>query len=241
MRKGYGVFGKAYEHMFRHDLHAPESIDHAFLRHMIRLDSNSREHLYSQVSLPDTKTHELYDFAKQFQSFDSKQTVKRVLKFTSEIASNYDADFDRMLFGGTEKQIIQRGTDWCTDITRVGAVLLQCLGIPCRIVHVVNLEKAYNGHVLGEAFYENHFGLADFTFGYLFYDKRPLSADDVLQDPELMKNYPEEYRAMFHALAINEYNPIDSSNNYAVTPPNPYYMKLIHSEHHDQWIMGEDQ
>lgn len=47
-----------------------------------------------------------------------------------------------MLFGGTEKEILDRGTDWCTDMARVGAVFLKCLGIPSRIVHLADTGKA---------------------------------------------------------------------------------------------------
>ena len=32
MKKGYGIFGKAFEIMLRNDLHAPCSIDHKFLQ-----------------------------------------------------------------------------------------------------------------------------------------------------------------------------------------------------------------
>ena len=38
MKKGYGVFGKAYEVMFRNDIHDEDSIDHYILRNMILLD-----------------------------------------------------------------------------------------------------------------------------------------------------------------------------------------------------------
>lgn len=32
---GYGVFGKAYEYMFRNDLHNKISVDHEILKNMI--------------------------------------------------------------------------------------------------------------------------------------------------------------------------------------------------------------
>jgi len=46
-----------------------------------------------------------------------------------------------MVFGGTELEIIKRGSDWCSDLSRVGAALLQCLGMPSRIaILVTNLK-----------------------------------------------------------------------------------------------------
>lgn len=46
-----------------------------------------------------------------------------------------------MIFGGKEKDIINRGTDWCADMARVGCVLLQCNNIPARIVHLANIIR----------------------------------------------------------------------------------------------------
>ncbi len=46
MKSGYEVFGKACGVMLRNDLHAPESIDHDFMREMILLDEESKEVLY---------------------------------------------------------------------------------------------------------------------------------------------------------------------------------------------------
>ena len=34
-KNGYGVFGKAYEYMFKNDLHHKGSVDHAILKNMI--------------------------------------------------------------------------------------------------------------------------------------------------------------------------------------------------------------
>lgn len=64
-------------------------------------------------------------------------------------------------------------------MSRVGCVLLQCLGIPARIIYTVNLSKAYNGHVVVEDFYENHYGICDFLYDVLAYKGRPLSVIDI--------------------------------------------------------------
>ena len=241
MKQGYGIFGKAYEIMYRNDLHAKTSIDHSFLRDMILLNEESEEYLYENTHIQcDLTQHELYGFAQRFQTNTDKDTVRKVLDFTSGIAKPYDIDFKEMLFGGTEKQILERGTDWCADMARVGTVLLQCLGIPCRIIHLANIKKAYNGHVLGEAFYEEKYGLVDFIYGYQFYSDQPLSALDIQKNGTLLSSYPEEYAGMFSAIAINEYNPINPDNDYTISSPNDYYLRLIYSDHHNQWIMNEN-
>ncbi|MGB4322138.1 MAG: transglutaminase domain-containing protein, partial [Anaerolineaceae bacterium] len=169
-----------------------------------------------------------------------KETIQNVLRYTQEIAAAFDTDFDDMLFGGTEKQILDRGTDWCSDMARVGAVLLQCLGIPCRMLYLANPGKAYNGHVVNEAFYEGRYGVVDFIYGYQFYDRTPKSAFEIQRNPEILAAYPESYQGLFSAIAISEYDPCTPGNNYSISRPNDYYLKLIHTDHENMWLMGED-
>lgn len=153
---------------------------------------------------------------------------------------SYNIDFINMQFGGTEKEILDRGTDWCSDMARIGAVLLQCLGIPCRIVYLANLNKAYNGHVVNEAYYEDQYGVVDFIYGYQFYDNKPISALDIYNNHTLLDDYPKDYKELYSAIAISEYNPCDINNNYLISTPNNYYLKLIHTNHQNKWFMGED-
>ena len=82
--------------------------------------------------------------------------------------------------------------------------------------------------------------LIDFIYGYQFYSDHPLSVWDIQQNRPLLNSYPEEYSGMFSAIAVNEYNPVDPDNDYTVSKPNEYYLKLIYGDHHDQWIMGEN-
>jgi len=240
MKIGYGVFGKAYEVMFAHDLHNPASIDHELMKNMILLDDQSAAILYSRVVRHNYGGHELYQFAQQFKASIEKETIQNVLRYTQEIAAAFDTDFDDMLFGGTEKQILDRGTDWCSDMARVGAVLLQCLGIPCRMLYLANPGKAYNGHVVNEAFYEGRYGVVDFIYGYQFYDRTPKSAFEIQRNPEILAAYPESYQGLFSAIAISEYDPCTPGNNYSISRPNDYYLKLIHTDHENMWLMGED-
>lgn len=240
MRKGYDVFGPAYGVMLRNDVHALESIDHKFMREMILLDEESWGFLYQTAPIRiNMEAHELYPFAQRFRGSDDRRTIENILRYTAKIASDYQTAFENMKFGGTEKEILKRGTDWCADMARVGAVLLQCNGIPARIVHLVNVNKAYNGHVVNEAFYEGKYGVCDFLYGYSFYDERPLDAYDLMCCKRHLEGYPEDYASLYSAVAINEYNPM-GDNDYTVSVPNQYTLNLISQNHGGKWIMGED-
>ncbi len=241
MQVGYDVFGKAYGVMLRNDLHSVASIDHHFLRTMVLLDDESYAVLYkNEPHRFDMSEHELYDLSQRFMKETAHDTIDAVLKFTNDMAMGYNASFEDMLFGGTEKQILERGTDWCADMARVCCVILKCLNIPCRILHVVNLRKAYNGHVVCEAFYENGYGVIDPIYGYRFYKDRPISGYDVLKNRHAFSIGDDSYMDLYGAIAINEYDPLDEKNDYSVARPNAYYLKIIGSAHHDQWFLGEE-
>lgn len=242
MEKGYDVFGRAYGIMLRNDLHSANSIDHRLIEEMVLLTRQSYACLYaSPVSLPENiNEHELYPFAQQFRDKSARQTIENILKFCSEIACDYNVPFEQMLFGGTEMEILCRGTDWCADMARVGAVLLMCCDIPARIVHLANTSKAYNGHVVCEAYYEGKYGICDFIYGYCMYDRKPLDAFDLMQSRRLPECYGEDYASLYTAAAISEYNPM-ADNCYAISSPNQYYVSIINSDHQGRWLMGEDE
>ncbi|MCI8351342.1 MAG: hypothetical protein HFJ86_09295 [Oscillospiraceae bacterium] len=243
MKKGYGVFGRAYEVMNRNDLHHSDSIDHRFLQEMVLLEECSKEALYGQpLALPDgMERHELYGFAMQFRGKNDRESIGKAAEYLGKWAAGYDVPFEEMRFGGTEREILERGTDWCADISRVGCVVLQCLGVPARIVHLANLERAYNGHVMVEAYYEGKYGLVDFLYGLVFYENGPVSAWDVWEKglPEAAAARGESYAGLFRAIALNSYDPM-GDNNYTVSAPNAYTRRLIEIDHQDRWIMGED-
>lgn len=241
MKKGYDIFGKAYGVMFRNDIHAAKSIDCKFLQEMVLLDEQSFEYLYK--SAPQTvnmQSHSMYSFARQFKGECPRETVENTLRYCSDIALHYDVPFEQMRFGGTETEILTRGTDWCADMARVGAVLLMCNEIPARIIHLVNPAKAYNGHVVVEAFYEEKYGVCDFIYGYSFHDGNPLDVYELMHNKKYLDGYPEDYAALYSAAAINEYDPTQD-NCYDISEPNQYTLNLINNEHNGKWIMGENE
>ena len=82
--------------------------------------------------------------------------------------------------------------------------------------------------------------MVDFVYGYQMLSGYPLSARDIQENPVFLNPFPKEYIGIFSGIAINEYDPTDPDNDYTVSTPNEYYIKLIHTDHNNQWIMGED-
>lgn len=242
MKKGYGVFGKAYETMLRNDLHDLNSIDHKLIREMILLEADSYPVLYgARPAAPDMKAHGLYNFAQSFRGGSDSVTIQSILDYTSKIASDFSLSFEEMRFGGTEQEILSRGTDWCADMARVAVVLLNCLTIPARILYLANVEKAYNGHVIVEAFYEGKWGVIDPIYGYSFYEREPLDAYTLMREPDHLKAYDAQYRDHFRKIAISQYDPLDTDHDYSVSGINDYYRTLLSAAHNGRWLMGEDE
>ncbi|MGI6713920.1 MAG: hypothetical protein ACOX3K_02535 [Bacilli bacterium] len=240
MKRGYDVFGKAYGIMLRNDPHAPLSIDHKLMQNMILLDDKSARTLY----LPPKKNlnlyeHELYDFAQKFKGINQKETINNLLHFLKNQANAFTVPFSEMKFGGTEKEILIRGTDWCSDLSRVGVTLLQCLELPARLVYLTDINLAYHGHTVVEVFYEGKYGVLDFLHGYSFYGKDPLNAWDLLKNPTFLEGYPSDYVGLYTQVAISEYSPLEN-HNYAISFPNEYTIRLMETNHQGRWFMGED-
>lgn len=224
--KGYDVFGKEYGHMFRNDLYDINSIEHKLMQEMVRLDSISEPFLYGgyQISYP-MENNILYSFAQRFKRDNDLESIKSLIHYTSQIATNYDMPLDEMYFGGTEKEILDRGTNNCFDMARLAAVILDCLGMTSRFVFVANPDKAYHYHVLIEVFYNDSWGVVDPIYGYVFYDNTPISAKDIYKS-SMLQTLNEEYKNMFKQIAIVDYNPNDEENKYIISKCDKYTLSL---------------
>ena len=239
--KGYDVFGKEYGCMLRNDLHDIHSIEHKLMQEMVRLDSISEPFLYGgyQISYP-MENNILYSFAQRFKRDNDLESIKSLIHYTSQIATNYNTPLDEMYFGGTEKEILDRGTDWCFDLARLAAVILDCLGMTSRFVFVANPDKAYHGHVLIEVFYNVSWGVVDPLYGYVFYDNTPISAKDIYYS-SMLQELNEEYKNMFKKVAIVDYNPNKAENKYIISKCNKYTLTLNSIAQDGTWKLGEDK
>ena len=238
--KGYDVFGTSYGYMLRNDLHDINSIEHKLMQEQIRLDSVSEPFLYGgyQIIYP-LENHELFSFSQKFKLKSELESLKAVVEYTSKIASNFNLSLKDMLFGGTEKEILSRGTDWCFDLARLAAVILDCIGLTSRFVFVANPYKAYNAHVLLEVYYNDSWGVIDPLYGYIFFDTKPISAKDIIHTVQL-NAMNEDYKNMFNQISIAEYNPNDEDNKYLISKCNEYTYKINTIIQDGTWLLGED-
>lgn len=246
--------------MLEHDAHAPGSVDRELARTMVRLCPETAEYLYHSFSPLDIRYQhgarpKLEGILAQVvpAGTEPEQTLARIVDYTRNLGTPAEQDLQKMRMGGTEEQIVERGSDWCTDVARVACVLCQIAGLPCRIVNLFDLDKAYSGHVIVEAYRARTWGAADSSTGVVYHRPggEPASVWDLMRSPALVEAHrgPNAFYTtvgQFRAAGIANYFCWQSeSYDYTVTGLNEYCTSILEmSEQHWpgglRWLHGED-
>ena len=244
MKKGLGVFGKQYEIMYKNDIHADGSVDRVLGEQMIKLDDDSAGYLYSSYTDLSTRYKIgtrvfLENIVDSLKSRKPDKTVENVISYCRNIVNNCDTDTKSLIFGGTEEEIIKRGTYWCTDMARVACIMFQIAGLPSRIVITANTKFAYSGHVVTEVYYNNKWGVADPTSGKIFRDADGFSVS-------AWQIHSTSLDEQYESVAISNYY-VDEAESYSyeTSRVNDYYRGILkHSAEQwtggIRWIYGED-
>ena len=260
--RGLGQFGPAYNVMFENDTHAPSSVDRILMEKMIRLCSETVDYLYSEY----TPTRSLYQKGSrpELERYAEKAVLSRhcdeefieaLAGFTSGLAENVTRDLDTMRVGGTEEEIITRGSDWCPDVARVACVLCQVAGLPARIVYLVDTKKAYSGHLIIEVYRAKFWGAVDplTNVMYRHLEGNPASTWDLMNNAPLIqcqpkgKSTPYTTPSQFRAVAISNYFVWRCREyNYTVSKINDYYRSILKMSNQGwpgglRWLHGEER
>ena len=257
---GPKAFGRAYRIMLDNDPHAPASADRATMASMIRLCDESARYLYesytgrSTANVAGTRPG-LERFLAQAGSpaGESERRVAAIAELTRGLADRSPAGgLSAMRFGGTEEQIIERGSDWCADVARVGCALYQVAGFPCRMVYLFDLQAAYSGHVIVEVHRSGKWGAVDSRSGVVYRtdDGAPATTWELMNDAGLVKRHagPEAWYTnpeQFTAAGIANYHVQDAARyDYAVTGVNDYTRAVLSMADRGwpgglRWLHGE--
>lgn len=253
--KGLGQFGSAYKIMFENDIHAPNSVDRVLTEQMILLCPKTQKYLYSKftptkVSYTNNSRPILEEYLKKIigNSKTEEEKIKSITKFCKKLSKT-----EAIRFGGTEEEIIKFGSDWCTDLARVGCILFQIAGFPSRLVTLINIDKAYSGHEMVEVYWKNKWGAIDTMYGIIYQnkEKRPLSVWDLMNDPNLIRinvkrSLSDEKIGKFRSTALINYF-VKNFKNYIYTKSkvNDYYREIFKMSSKGwpggiRWLNNED-
>ena len=260
--RGLNQFGPAYRIMFENDPHAPGTVDRVLMENMVRLCLETESFLYSRY----TPTRSLYrkgmrprleQYVKAIVSDcrSDEERVEAITRFTSGLQDKANEDFESMLIGGTEEEIIARGSDWCPDVARVGCALHQVAGFSARIVYLVDTGKAYSGHVITEVYRAKAWGAVDplTNVVYRYPEGKPASTWDLMNNHGLIERHwrgestPYTTVGQFRRAAVSNYFVWRWKDySYAVSKINEYYRSILEMSSKGwpgglRWLHGEDK
>jgi hypothetical protein len=260
-RTGLGQFGRAYQMMLENDSHAPGSVDRVLMARMVRLCPETSAHLYTDYTStesgyePGTRP-ELEGHLKvaTLGCTTAEERVDAIALFCAGLGARAPQDINQTVLGGTEEEIIARGSDWCTDVARVACVLYQVSGLAARMVYLADVLQAYSGHATVEVHRDCVWGGVDPTTGvaYRTADGTPASTWDLMADPDLVECHRQASRSayarptQFARAAISNY-PIGNrmQYDYTVSGVNDYYRAILEMSDNGwpgglRWLHGED-
>ena len=229
--------------MLHSDPHAPGSADRSIVASMIRLCDETAHYLYGGYTSPTSgyvtgSRPGLERFLGEAGSpaVDPAQRIAAIGNLTRRLAERSPAGgLSAMRFGGTEEQIIERGSDWCADVARVGCALYQVAGFPCRMVYLFDLQAAYSGHVIVEVHRSRRWGAVDPISGVVYGtdDGAPANTWELMNDADLVNRHagPEAWYTnpeQFAAAGTANYHVRDAARyDYTVTGVNEYTRAVL--------------
>jgi hypothetical protein len=261
--QGTAQFGRAYEIMLENDAHAPGSVDRVLAQRMIRLCPETAFDLYegytpTEVHYQKGSRPELERFAEEATAdcHSDEERIEALARFCSRLGGKVaDDDLDAMRLGGTEEEIILRGSDWCTDVARVACVLCQVAGFAARIVMLLDTNQAYGGHDIIEARRKESWGAVDPLTEVIYRhpDGRPASTWELMNQPGLIDAHSRGPSTLyttpgqFRAAAVCNYFAWEwKTYDYTVSGVNSYYRSILEMSIRGwpgglRWLHGEDK
>ena len=257
MKQGLDCFGKQYGIMYRNDTHAEGSVDRMLFERMIKLDESSVDFLYGSYTDPARQFQagsraSLEKIAARLKRKKAIKTIHNIVAYCRKIVRKCNVSTKDMLYGGTEEEIIARGTYWCTDIARVACILFHIAGFPSRILITANTNFAYCGHSVTEVYFNERWCVADPTNGVII----PASAWEIHNDPGIAnrvfyKKYPkwEDFfppGEQYESVGISNYYADEYETfSYETSRVNDYCREILRNSATRwaggiRWIHGED-
>jgi len=259
--QGVAQFGRAYQIMLENDAHAPGSVDRTLAQRMVRLCPQTAFHLYKGYT--PTEVHYQKGSRPELERFVVEATRDRrsdeermgaLAGFCRRLGEKAPEGLDAMRLGGTEEEIILRGSDWCTDVARVACVLCQVAGFAARIVMLLDTNQAYGGHDIIEARRKESWGAVDPLTEVIYRhpDGRPASTWELMNRPALIEAHwrgpstPYTDTGLFRAAAISNYFVWERENyDYTVSGLNDYYRSILEMSIRGwpgglRWLHGEN-
>jgi hypothetical protein len=259
--RGRRQLPRAYRVMFENDPHPPGSIDRILWDQMVRLSAATAPSLYSEftptrVAYAPGSRPELERLVQRLGIAEGseEERVGVLARFAAGIVPASPVPLDQLKFGGSEEEIIARGSDWCTDVARVACGLSQVAGLPSRLVILEDTGRAYSGHTIVETWRSGTWGAVDPVRNLVYRTERgtPATTWDLMSRPGLLaaqagaSSDGDARLGQFSWAAIANYplGTVDSVD-YSIGPINQYYRTILSMSERGwpgglRWLYEED-
>ncbi|MFH0816971.1 MAG: transglutaminase domain-containing protein [Methanobacteriota archaeon] len=256
-RTGFGTYDELLS--LENDLHAPGTVDSVLLDEMVKLLPETEGWLYSDCApLRATYKKGGRPYLEGIVGRVARQSgdelrAKSLARWCSGIQSQFPTPekstekgfwtTDTMLFGGTEEELIKRGTYVCTELSRVLCALAQVAGMPSRLVYLFDMTRKNWGHGVVEIYIRSggvgSWAVFDATSDacYAKPEGGLASAWDLRCRPELADAHPDHGNKpyvsgeFYRCSAIANYFVSDwSKYDYGWNLINDYYMRIWEGE-----------
>jgi len=259
-----GVFAAAYGRMMELWPNSPGSVDDELWRNAVFLTPELADGLYRAPGPP----RYVSGSRPQLERFvadavcDSTGPGQPVVSLTEAVfrwAEEFEqspagSDLEHYTFGGTEEDLVRRGSGNCAEVARLACILFQVAGLPSRMGFLADTEQAYCGHVVCEAFRNGLWGAVDprTNVVYRHPDGRPaslwhLSCSDRLVEQHAGPGRPYTYPGQFRAVALSSYEAGDTDRyDYTESAINDYVKAIWKMADAGwpggfRWLFGEDE
>ena len=227
---GRGAFGPELEALLGGDPHRPGSVDAMLLDRQVRVTTQNQSALYARpASVLDYRRGsrpelEAFVGAVTEGALHEVQIAVALARFCARIprdfplpdrstASGFYGDFSAFLCGGTEEEVIKKGSPLAAERARVLCLMAQIAGLPARMVFLAR-DEPVERHTVVEIFLGNRWCVLDAFSGrfYAWPKHGYASAWDVRTLPQLVDNSPDRGRvryvdaAYFRHVAIATYD-----------------------------------
>ena len=190
---------------FSRNVYRRGTVDYVLFDQAYVLTAETQEMLYA-ASYPHTphyvagtRIHLEQLVERLIKGHDSARArALAILAFVRDIPENYTNAGTEPFHGGTEEEIIRKGSSMCNEQARVLIVLAQIAGIPARYVgHMTpidyNDQHSGSGHGVAELFVDGAWAYMDIRGIYFEHaDGSFASTWDVICDPSLLDKQSDE-------------------------------------------------
>ena len=199
-----GVIGRAWRASIHRTMtfYGEDTVDGQMTHDRTRLCAETAEYLYSDHTPLELRYERgtRPELEKRLDGIlaDARSERDRalaILRFVRDLHRLRPAAGEKgagdLFHGGTEEEVIKKGSNMCNEQSRVFCVLCQIAGIPARYV-----GHSVGGHGVSEAYVEGGWAYFDNRGKYFVKPDGSLaSAWDLMRNPGLIDEQPPEVRA----------------------------------------------